>query len=463
MISLYETVSPSTFATTSSHKRWRPAKHLELIDQTVIDALDDRIDEKIIIVEAPPRHGKSEFCSKWIPAWFCGSFPRDRCMLASYSVDLSRVFGRAARDLIKENGKKFEVELSRDSAAATEWSLQGLSGGMTVAGVGGSLTGKGCRLGIIDDPLKNAEEALSDRIRQAQIDWFQSTFWTRIEPGGVLLVIATRWHQDDLSGWIIKNQDELGVGVKRIHLPAIAESDDVLGRKPGEALWPERWPLEELEKKRKVLSSYWWSALFQQNPGIHGDTEWPDEYFSDHIWADTWPDSFEDSVTFIDPSKGKDAKKGDYSAIIFAGFARGSLWVEASIERRPVEKIVKDAIRQHYRTGAQAIGVEANAFQELLGPELQRIAAELGLIVPEVLLVTNTINKTIRISRLGAPLEHRQIKIKRDAGGELLVKQMKDFPFGDHDDGPDGLENAIRILNARLNAPPPKDEERWQV
>ena len=461
------TLSPLLFAATHSNGRWKTAPHLELIDQVVVDALDRRIPEQIIVVEAPPRHGKSEFCSKWIPAWFAGSFPHDRCMLASYSVGLSRNFGRSAREILREHGRAaFGVSLAKDSASATEWHLQEGTGGMTVAGVGGALTGKGCRLGIIDDPLKNADEALSDRIRERQIDWFQSTFWTRIEPGGVLLIIATRWHKEDLSGWILKNADELGVGVKRLSFPAIATGeDDPLGRGAGEALWPDRWPIEELEKKRKVLKGYWWDSLFQQRPGVYGNSEWPDEYFGDKIWSadDEWPDAFEAQAIAVDPSKGKDARKGDYSGIVFAGFAREKVWVDASVERRPVEKIATDAVRMSYRTGTGKIGLEANAFQDLIAPEITRAAQTLGVIAPEVLLFHNNVEKTLRISRLGPPLEVGQIKIRRNAGGELLVKQLKDFPYGDHDDGPDALEMSLRLLRQELAGAPSAEEERWQV
>ena len=441
------------------------ARHLAALDRAVVDAIDGRSDEQIIVVEMPPRHGKSLYCSQWLPAWYLGMHPNRRVMLTSYSADLSRTFGRAARDHLSAYGSAFGVKVREDVKSASFWQVHGYDGGMLTAGVGGPLTGFGANLAIIDDPLKNAEEALSDRIREKQVDWFISTLWTRLEPNSVLLVIQTRWHQEDLAGWILTHaRDELGVGVKQLSFPALATGvNDPLGREAGEALWPKQWPAEKLAERKKILQGYWWDALFQQQPGIYGNAEWPREYFDDHIWAEEWPDRFEDSVVFIDPSKGKDARKGDYSANVFVGYARGLVWVSASIERRPVERIVTDALRQHYSTGAEALAVEANAFQELLGPELQRVAAELGLVVPDVMLVTNSVNKNMRISRLGAPLEHQQIRIKRNAGGELLVKQLKDFPFGDHDDGPDALENGIRILNSRLNEPPSQDEERWSV
>jgi len=215
-----------------------------------------------------------------------------------------------------------------------------------------------------------------------------------------------------------------------------------------------------------VIQGYWWDALFQQDPGVYGNAEWPREYFDDaKIWADAaeWPDAFEAQAIAVDPSKGKDAKKGDYSAIVSTGFARNTVWVDASIERRPVEAIAVDAVRMSYRTGCGKIGLEANAFQDLIGPEITRAAQTLGVIAPEVLLFFNSVEKTLRISRLGPPLEVGQIKIRRNAGGELLVKQLKDFPYGDHDDGPDALEMSLRLLRQELAGEPSAEEERWQI
>jgi predicted phage terminase large subunit-like protein len=152
------------------------------------------------------------------------------------------------------------------NASASQWETRE-GGGMATAGMGGPLTGKGFKVGIIDDPLKNNEEAMSAVIRQKHKDWYLSTFLTRAEPDAAIVIIMTRWHDDDLAGWLLKEQPGQW---EVINFPAIAEGEDILGRKEGEALWPERYPLPVLQGLKANLGSYWWSAMYQQRPEPEG-------------------------------------------------------------------------------------------------------------------------------------------------------------------------------------------------
>jgi hypothetical protein len=175
----------------------------------------------------------------------------------------------------------FGVKVSGSSSAADNWEIEKYGGGMTTSGIGGALTGRGAHLLIIDDPVKNAEESMSPTIREKHWEWWQSTASSRIEPGGSALVMMTRWHPEDLAGRIlIETPGEWEV----VSLPAIAECDDPMGREPGEALWPQRWPVSELRKTENSIDRYWWNALYMQRPSRHGRFEWPDEYFQD-IWC----------------------------------------------------------------------------------------------------------------------------------------------------------------------------------
>jgi predicted phage terminase large subunit-like protein len=159
-----------------------------------------------------------------------------------------------------------------------------------------------------------------------------------------------------------------------------------------------------------------------------------------------WPDQFELRYIAVDPSKGKDAKKGDYSAIVFVGVVDGKLWVDSDLARRPVDRLVRDTIEMQRRYGAFGVGVEANTFQELIGPEISRVAAEQGNMIPMPLyMINNTINKELRIGRLGPYLSRKELMFKSTPSNRLLVAQLKEFPNGDHDDGPDALEMAIRL------------------
>lgn len=175
--------------------------------------------------------------------------------------------------------------------------------------------------------------------------------------------------------------------------------------------------------------------------------EWPPEYF-ENIWGDVWPEAFEISCVVVDPSLGK-KKDSDYSAIVFLGLTGGKLWVDADIRRRAVPAIIEDTGAMMVATRAQLAGFEANGFQELLAPEFERYCVESGLPPYPVELIGNYgVKKETRIRRLGGWLKGKRIKLRRDSEGcELLLRQMQQFPLGDHDDGPDALEMAIRMLN----------------
>jgi predicted phage terminase large subunit-like protein len=382
--------------------------------------------------------------SKYLPAWFLGAFPEKRVMLAGYGAAFARDWGRKARELLREFGPElFGVHVQRDRRAADDWGLEGHSGGMVTAGVGGPLTGRGADLLIIDDPVKNSMHAYSEHIREVHWDWWQSTASTRIEPGGCAVVIATRWHIDDLSGRLLGEADA-GGAVRRLRLPAIAEECDPLGRSVGEPLWPERWPLARLDEKRRRLESAWWLSLFQQLPGHDPRATWPADYFGTHIWARRWPESFEDSVLAIDPSLGR--SHGDYSAVVFAGASGGLRWIDASIRRRPPEQIVADAIRLTRALSPRIVVIESNHFQDMLGAEFARQCLAQGCLPPHLVPMHNTDAKDLRISRLGYYLYPRLLRFRDTPDVHQLVEQLREYHQRTHDDGPDALEMALRKL-----------------
>lgn len=218
-----------------------------------------------LLVTMPPRHGKSEFCSKCLPAWYLGTFPDRRIILTSYEAGFAAEWGRKSRELLELNGQRvFGVKVRSDSRAADRWNIWGHEGGMATAGRGGSVTGKGADLLLVDDPIKNAEEAASETIRESLWEWYLSTAHTRLEPDGAIIVVQTCWNEKDLAGRI--RAGETNERWRFANFPAIAEEGDLLGRKPGEALWPERWPLDVLTAKRDAVRAYWWASLYQQRP-----------------------------------------------------------------------------------------------------------------------------------------------------------------------------------------------------
>lgn len=441
-------VSPACFAAGISKGRWQMATHLEAIDRALLDTIRRR-SAPILVIEAPPRHGKSELVSKYLPAWFLGVFPEKRVMLATYGASFARTWGRKSRELLEEFGSElFGVRVRGDLRSSSEWGLWGCEGGMVTSGIGGPMTGRGADLLIIDDPLKNSEQSHSEVTRQSHWDWWQSTASTRLEPGGCAIVIATRWHEDDLSGRLIRAAAEgEGLPVRELRLPALAEENDPLGRNPGAALWPERWPEALLEIRRKSVSLPWWLAQYQQRPGRGEGVAWGDEYFTPDIWAAGWPDAFESATVAVDPAGGKSA--GDYAAVVFAGVSGGLIWVDALLVKQPPEQVVSLVLRHMPHWRPDLIGFESNAMQQLLGREFDRQCREAALPPFPLFSLHNASDKRVRIHELGPHLHERKIRFRDTEGCRLLVRQLREFPLGRHDDGPDALQMAIRLLLER--------------
>lgn len=248
------------------------APHHDLI-ASKLEAVE-RGEIKRLMITMPPRHGKSELASRRFPAWFIGRNADKQIIAASYNSDLANDFGREVRNIVHspEFSALFETTLAEDSKAANRWHTD--KGGMYVAaGVGTAITGRGADILLIDDPFKDREEADSEIRRQRVWDWYTSTAYTRLMPGGAVVVINTRWHDDDLSGRLLLEQ-ETGDKWELLSLPAIDPQ--------GKPLWPDWYPLERLEQIRSVLPARDWNALYQQNPipddGDYFKSDWFGEY-----------------------------------------------------------------------------------------------------------------------------------------------------------------------------------------
>jgi predicted phage terminase large subunit-like protein len=258
-------VTPADFAMHASGGRWECARHLDLLNRKLVDLAARRITR--LVVSMPPRHGKSFFISQYFPAWWLGTFPDDPVILASYEADFAATWGRRVQEVVKAHGRSvFGIDLDPRTTAAARWELAGRSGSMTTAGVGGPITGRGAKLLVIDDALKNAEEAASEVTREATWDWFTSTAYTRLEPGGVVAIVMTRWHEDDLVGRLLRQAQAGGEPWEVLNLPALAEEDDPLGRAEGEALWPERYDAAALHNIKSAIGGYYFDSLYQGRP-----------------------------------------------------------------------------------------------------------------------------------------------------------------------------------------------------
>ncbi len=240
------------------------AAKLEAVERGEIDRL---------MIFMPPRHGKSELASKRFPAWCLGRQPTRQIIAASYNSDLANDFGRNVRNIVAEPefGQVFPgVSLAPDSQAANRMNTNH-AGAYVAAGVGTAVTGRGAHIALIDDPFKDREEADSERRRDVVWDWYRSTLYTRLMPGGSIVLIQTRWHEDDLAGRILEHEaDQWEV----LELPAI--------NKAGEALWPEWYDLPALERIKATIGPREWSALYQQQPQPDDGT------FFQRAWFKTW-------------------------------------------------------------------------------------------------------------------------------------------------------------------------------
>ena len=224
------------------------AAKLEAVERGEIDRL---------MIFMPPRHGKSELASKRFPAWCLGRKPTRQIIAASYNSDLANDFGRNVRNIVAEPefGQVFpQVSLAPDSQAANRMNTNH-AGAYVAAGVGTAVTGRGAHIALIDDPFKDREEADSERRRELVWDWYRSTLYTRLMPGGAIVLIQTRWHEDDLAGRLLEQErDQWEV----LELPAID--------KAGKALWPEWYDESTLLRIKNTIGPREWSALYQQQP-----------------------------------------------------------------------------------------------------------------------------------------------------------------------------------------------------
>ena len=268
-----------------------------------------------LIITMPPRSGKSEIVSRRFPAYALGRNPDLQIIATSYGADLSARFNRDVQRIIDDDPyRKVFPETSLSSGKGSYirtsdlFEIVGHKGAYRSTGVGGGITGQGADILIIDDPVKDRASADSQTIRESTWDWYTSTAYTRLSPGGGVIVMCTRWHTDDLVGRLIERA-RVGDGDQWqvINYPAIAE-DDEPHRKAGDALHPERYPIEALERIKTAVGARDWAALYQQHPVPDGGAIFKTD------WVQHWkklPDGFDDACISWDMAF-KDLETSDY-------------------------------------------------------------------------------------------------------------------------------------------------------
>jgi predicted phage terminase large subunit-like protein len=464
--------SPAEYAAFCDPDFLRPA-HVEVISDTVVRLLEGRLLKadgtpyRQLAVAMPPRHGKSEMISKYTPAWFVTRYPDFRVLSTSYEGDFAATWGRKARELVEAH-PELGARVSSASKAAAQWEIAGRKGGMNTAGAGGPITGKGGQLLIIDDPVKNAADAASELMRDRTWDWYRGVFRNRGEPGlpaggACIIVLQTRWHEDDLMGRLLREEpDEWFL----LSLPAVAGLDDPLGRIPGEALWPDRYPREELDRLRESSGPHIWSALFQQSPHIEGGGLFRADALRYHSFSRTEKGSFVRLQMPDGPPKVvPESRLARFMVVDLAASLKTSadFSVYAHFGVTPDKELVLlDAFR------ARIEGAEHMAHLERLyrtwKPRFCAIErATFGLSLIQTAARTGKIpirelkpdwDKVSRAYAAGALAEAGKLYLPKDAEWlSAWVAELVGFPNATHDDCVDVTAYAAHLVNQQLMPP----------
>lgn len=391
----------------------------------------------------PPRHGKSEECTINFPAWYLGRNPSKEIITASYSADLAVKFGGKTRDLVNSPVYKAifpDVSLKPGEEGKGEW-MTNHKGTYTSVGVGGATTGKGANVFLIDDPIKNAEEAESEVYREKTWEWFKTVAWTRLEPNGVMIIILTRWHLDDLAGRILSNEDFKKI-CKVISYPAIAELAEEY-REIGEALWPDRYSLEDLEQTKVLLGSKNFHALYQQHPIASENQE-----FKSHWFKYREPQELDNLNTrrflTIDTAISKEAS-ADYTGLCDNTVDSNNFWTLKAwrLKIDPLE-LIDLLFTLHNNRRYEKIGIEKTIYSQAIKPFLDEEQRKRNSFLPIVDLIHGQVNKEVRIRGLIPRYESGSIfHLKGECRD--LEEELLNFPQSIHDDISDATAYQLQI------------------
>jgi len=391
---------------------------------------------KRLMIFMPPRHAKSETVTVRYSAWRLEKDPKLNIILGSYNQKLANRFSRRIRRIVEER-----VTLSKDRKAVDEWETRD-GGGVRAVGVGAGITGFGGALIIIDDPVKNRAEAESRVRRDNAWDWFNDDIYTRLEPRASIIVIQTRWHEDDLSGRLIENMARGGDEWEIANLPALAEYDDPLGRDFGEALWPERYDAECLDQIKRQQGTYSFSALYQQRPvPLDGG-----------LFKRSW---FKRIVEQVPPGlrwvRGYDLAvstrtTADHTASFRCAFDReGNLYIADGFRRRieypeqrryVLERLRVETDTQH--------AVESALHGQALVQDIRREAVGRGL--SAIRVDGDKVTRALSWSPLA---ESGNVILVQGNWIDEFIAEACSFPDGEHDDQLDAVSLAVGLLKKR--------------
>jgi len=405
---------------------------------------------KRIIINMAPRHTKSEFSSYLLPAWMIGRNPKLKIIQATHTTELAVRFGRKAKHLIdsEEYQKIYPTKLREDSKAAGRWETNE-GGEYFAAGVGGSITGRGADLLIIDDP-HSEQDALNPNALDRTWEWYTSGPRQRLQPGGIIVVVMTRWNMKDLTGRLINAQKETKADQwEVIEFPAILPNN-----KP---VWPEYWKLEELESVKASLSIGKWNAQYQQNPTAEEGSIIKREWWN--LWDKDLPPLYHVIQSYDTAFLKKET--ADYSAITTWGVfyptedsGPNLILLDVVKDRFEFPELRRVAMEQYNYWKPESVIVEGKASGMPLTFELRKQG------IPVINYTPSRGNdKHARVNAVAPLFEAGQIWATDDKFTEEVIEECAAFPYGDHDDLVDSMTQAVMRFRQGGFIEHPDDED----
>jgi len=426
--------------------------HHRIIAQKFNDLANKKINR--LIVNMPPRHTKSEFASFLLPAWMVGRNPKLKIIQATHTGELAVRFGRKAKTLIdsEEYSKIFDTTLREDSQAAGRWETS-QGGEYFAAGVGGAITGRGADLLIIDDP-HSEQDAMSLNAFENAYEWYTSGPRQRLQPGGQIVLVMTRWSKKDLTGILLDNQKKVkGDQWEVVEFPAIM--DHGTEKKP---VWPQYWKLEELESVKATLPVGKWNAQWMQQPTSEEGALIKRE------WWKKWEHEDLPDVTYVIQSYDTAFLKketADYSAIstwgIFypeEGGKPNIILLDSLKDRFEFPELRREALEQYRYWKPDMVIVEQKASGTPLTHELRQMDIPVMTFTP-----SRGNDKHVRVNSCAPLFEAGLIWAPDEQFAEEMIEECASFPHGDHDDLVDSMTMAIMRFRQGGFLPHPEDYE----
>lgn len=435
-----ESLEAYVYATYPGHYDMAPHHRL------IIDKLEavDRGEVKRLMIFMPPRRGKSQLASVHYPAWYLGRRPDESIIAASHTAGLAYGFSRKVRRQIVGPSWPFPaVRVADDEGAVQQWGIAGHNGHYIAAGVGGAIAGKGGNL-IIDDPIKSREQADSKVYRERAYSWYHSDAFTRLPPDGWIILIQTRWHEDDLAGRLLRDMAEGGDQWDILELREVAEEGDAdpLGRKPGEVLWPGRFPLAATQVLRDTQAGVWF-PLYQQRPQALSGGMFKREWLSNRYDPTVLPE-FQMVVQTVD-SAFSDDTSADWSTIATWGATLTHLYLLDIWRAQVAYPDLIAALRDNYAKWAHLspwLWIENKASGQ---SAIQTLRRESSLPVMEY-----------EVGSQSKPSRAQDVTPWFGAGRVLLpegapwladwINEHATFPTGSNDDQVDTTSSAVKLL-----------------